>query len=70
MPAAVIMSHSRFINYGLLRSKENLHLVWRGDMISSAELGSLRGVERLGSESLMMKNITKAVTRFAGDRGR
>jgi hypothetical protein len=39
-------------------------LVWRGDMISSAELGSLHGVERLGSESVMMKNITKAVTLF------
>jgi hypothetical protein len=39
-------------------------LVWRGDMISSSELGSLRGVERLGSESVMMKNITKAVTLF------
>jgi hypothetical protein len=39
-------------------------LVWRGDMISSASLGSLRGVERLGSESVMMKNITKAVTLF------
>jgi len=39
-------------------------LVWRGDMISSTELGSLRGVERLGSESVMMKNITKAVTAF------
>jgi hypothetical protein len=44
-------------------------LVWRGDMISSAELGSLRGVERLGSESLMMKNITKAVTAFRRDTG-
>jgi hypothetical protein len=33
-------------------------------MISSAELGSLHGVERLGSESVMMKNITKAVTAF------
>jgi len=39
-------------------------LVWRGDMISSASLGSLRGVERLGSESVMMKNISKAVTAF------
>ena len=44
-------------------------LVWRGDMISSAELGSLRGVERLGSESLMMKNITKAVTAFRRETG-
>src|SRR4029078_7079237 len=42
-------------------------LVWRGDMISSAELGSLHGVERLGSESVMMKNITKAVTAFRRD---
>jgi hypothetical protein len=46
-------------------------LVWRGDMISSAELGSLHGVERLGSESVMMKNITKAVTAFRREsRGR
>jgi len=44
-------------------------LVWRGDMISSAALGSLRGVERLGSESVMMKNITKAVTLFRRDSG-
>jgi len=42
-------------------------LVWRGDMISSAALGSLRGVERLGSESVMMKNITKTVTLFRRD---
>jgi hypothetical protein len=44
-------------------------LVWRGDMISSAELGSLHGVERLGSESVMMKNITKAVAAFRRDTG-
>ena len=42
-------------------------LVWRGDMISAASLGTLHGVERLGSESLMMKNITKAVTLFRRD---
>jgi hypothetical protein len=42
-------------------------LVWRGDMISAAALGSLHGVERLGSESVMMKNITKAVTLFRRD---
>jgi len=45
-------------------------LVWRGEMISSAELGSLHGVERLGSESLMMKNITKAVMAFRRETGR
>jgi len=44
-------------------------LVWRGDMISSSELGSLRGVERLGSESVMMKNITKVVTLFRRETG-
>jgi hypothetical protein len=44
-------------------------LVWRGDMISSATLGSLHGVERLGSESVMMKNITKAVTLFRRETG-
>jgi hypothetical protein len=44
-------------------------LVWRGDMLSSASLGSLRGVERLGSESVMMKNITKAVTLFRRETG-
>jgi hypothetical protein len=44
-------------------------LVWRGDMISSVSLGSLRGVERLGSESVMMKNVTKAVTLFRRETG-
>jgi hypothetical protein len=38
-------------------------------MISAASLGTLRGVERLGSESVMMKNITKAVTLFRRDSG-
>src|SRR5207244_4836360 len=32
-------------------------LVWRGDMISSASLASLHGVEKLASESAMMKDI-------------
>jgi hypothetical protein len=44
-------------------------LVWRGDMISSASLASLHGVERLGSESAMMKDISKAVTLFRRDTG-
>jgi hypothetical protein len=44
-------------------------LVWRGDMISSAALASLHGVERLGSESAMMKDISKAVTFFRRDTG-
>jgi hypothetical protein len=45
-------------------------LVWRGDMISSASLADLHGVERLGSESAMMKDIAKAITSFRNDRGR
>src|SRR5947207_9390344 len=45
-------------------------LVWRGDMVSAASVGSLHGVERLGSESVMMKNITKAVTLFRRDSSR
>jgi hypothetical protein len=42
-------------------------LVWRGDIISAASLASLHGVERLGSESAMMKEISKAVTLFRRD---
>ena len=42
-------------------------LAWRGDMISAGSLGSLHGVERLGSESVMMKDISKAVTLFRHD---
>ncbi len=45
-------------------------LVWRGDMTSSASLASLHGVERLGSESAMMKSISKAITLFRKDMGR
>jgi hypothetical protein len=44
-------------------------LVWRGDMISAPSLASLHGVERLGSESVMMKQISKAVTLFRRDIG-
>ncbi len=44
-------------------------LVWRGDMISSASLESLHGVERLASESSMMKDISRAVNFFRRDTG-
>jgi hypothetical protein len=39
-------------------------LVWRGDMISSAELESLHGVERLASEGAMIKDISRSVALF------
>lgn len=48
---------------------KNSTLVWRGDLISSASLASLHGVERLGSESAMMKDISKAIALFRKDSG-
>jgi hypothetical protein len=39
-------------------------LVWRGDMISSAALESLHGVERLASEGAMVKDISRSVATF------
>ncbi len=45
-------------------------LVWRGDMTSSSTLGSLHGVEKLASESAMMKEVGKTVTLFRKDTAR
>jgi hypothetical protein len=45
-------------------------LVWRGDLISSAALADLHGIERLGSESAMMKDISRAITFFRKDMTR
>jgi hypothetical protein len=42
-------------------------LVWRGDMISSAALAGLHGIERVASESQMMKDISRAVMFFRRD---
>jgi hypothetical protein len=42
-------------------------LVWRGDFTSSAQVGDLRGVERLGSESAMIRDISRAVRLFRRD---
>jgi hypothetical protein len=44
-------------------------LVWRGDFISSAEIASLHGIERVASESAMMRDISKAVSLFRRDTG-
>ncbi len=44
-------------------------LVWRGDLISSAELAGLAGVERLGSESAMIKDVARAVRVFRKESG-
>jgi hypothetical protein len=45
-------------------------LVWRVDMTSAAELGELRGVERLGSGAAMMREIQKGVKAFLRDNSR
>jgi hypothetical protein len=42
-------------------------LVWRVDMTSAAEIGGLRGVERLGSGAAMMREIQKSVKAFLRD---
>ena len=44
-------------------------LVWRGDFISSAEVAALHGIERVASESAMMRDISKAVSLFRRDTG-
>ena len=44
-------------------------LVWRGDMISSAAFAGLHGIERVASESQMMKDISRAITFFRRDTG-
>ena len=44
-------------------------LVWRGDLISAASLGTLRGVERMGSSSAMMRETKKSIEAFLKDVG-
>ena len=42
-------------------------LVWRGDMLSSANLANLHGVERIGSGMAMMRTVQKAAAAFQKD---
>jgi hypothetical protein len=44
-------------------------LVWRGDLISSASIASLHGIERVASESALMRDISRAVSAFRRDTG-
>lgn len=44
-------------------------LIWRGDFISSAEIAGLHGIERVASESAMMRDISRAVSLFRRDTG-
>jgi hypothetical protein len=45
-------------------------LVWRVDMTSASQLGELRGVERLGSGTALMREIQKNVRAFLHDNSR
>lgn len=40
---------------------ENATLVWRADLLSSAELEDLHGVERMGSAGALMKEVQKTI---------
>ena len=44
-------------------------LVWRGDFISSAEVAGLHGIEKVASESALMRDISKATSLFRRDTG-
>jgi hypothetical protein len=44
-------------------------LVWRGDFISSATVASLHGIEKIASESALMRDISKATSLFRRDTG-
>jgi hypothetical protein len=44
-------------------------LVWRGDMVSSAAVAGARGIERMGAESIMIKDVGRAVSLFRRDVG-
>ena len=46
---------------------QEMTLVWQGDLISSNELASLHGVERMGSSTAMMRETQKFIGRFAAD---
>ena len=44
-------------------------LIWRTDLISSAELASLHGVERMGSSTAMMRETKKSIDSLLKDAG-
>ena len=46
---------------------QEMTLVWQGDLISSNELASLHGVERMGSSTAMMRETQKFIERFVTD---
>jgi hypothetical protein len=45
-------------------------LVWRGDLVSAGSLGGLRGVERLGSSTAMMRATRRTIEAMLKDAGR
>ena len=45
-------------------------LVWRGDAVSAPALGDLRGIERMASGGVMVKQIEKSINRLKQDARR
>ena len=59
--------HFALITFYQLWPAKDGTLVWREDRVSAPALGELRGVERLGSSSVMMKKIAKSANYFIQD---
>jgi hypothetical protein len=45
-------------------------LVWRADLVSAATLATRRGVERLGSSTVMMRETQKSISAMLSDIGK
>jgi hypothetical protein len=59
--------HYALVTLYQLWPAEGGSLVWRGDLVSAPQLGTLRGVERLASSGVMVKRIEKTVNRMKQD---
>lgn len=62
--------HFALITFYQLWPVKDGTLVWREDRVSAPALGELRGVERLGSSSVMMKKIAKSTNYLIQDAKR
>lgn len=61
----VLLTLSQFWPVGI--GGQECTLVWRGQLISAESLGSLRGVERMGSGTALMRETKRAVEVFVKD---
>jgi hypothetical protein len=62
--------HFALVTFYQLWPAKDGTLVWREDRVSAPALGELRGVERLGSSSVMMKQIAKSTNYLIQDAKR